>query len=359
MCPPAECHAVVVDGDVRMVVLCLGQLADAIHERERLPETFERERALERALDLVPAIRSGHMWSIYDRARTMTTSTETVPSRVRERSGKVRPARELVVDVFFGRLANLVVRALLPLRVPPPAVVLANSAAGLLAALALARGELVLAALLLQLKTLLDNADGQLARAAGRVSLVGRYLDTEADLVVNATLFAALGAATGMPWLALAAFCALTLVLSASFNVAELHRDVRGEMTERPVASGGRVERVLELVYRAVFAPQDSLLRSFSAWRLERLLAGEQDVERRRSATFRYYDRFTVTALANFGLSTQLAVLGLCLVLGEPTAFLWLALSCGLVLPMLQLRRERLARSALQLRAPATRRRAA
>ena len=50
---------------------------------------------------------------------------------------------------------------------------------------------------LLQLKTVLDNADGQLARASGRVTLTGRYLDTEADLVVNAALFAALGYVTG------------------------------------------------------------------------------------------------------------------------------------------------------------------
>jgi phosphatidylglycerophosphate synthase len=348
-----------MDRDVRVVVLGLGELAHAIHESESLPEPSERERALERALDLAPAIRNGHIRSIYDRTRTMTTSTETVPSRLRERSGKDRPARELVVQVFFGPLANLVVRALLPLRVPPPAVVLANAAAGLLAAFALARGELALAALLLQLKTLLDNADGQLARATGRVGLVGRYLDTEADLVVNAALFAALGATTGMPWLALAAFCALTLLLSASFNVVELHREVHEVPTERLRSSGGRVERALELVYRIVFAPQDRLLRSFSSRRLERLLAREPDLERVRVVgTLAYYDRFTVKALANFGLSTQLAVLGVCLALNEPAAYLWLALACGLMLPVLQLRRERVARSAV-LEPPVRQRRAA
>jgi phosphatidylglycerophosphate synthase len=289
----------------------------------------------------------------------MTISTENVPSRLRERSGKERPARELVVEAFFGPLANLAVRALLPLRVPPPAVVLANAAAGFLAAFALVRGELILAALLLQLKTLLDNADGQLARAAGRVSFVGRYLDTEADLVVNAALFSALGATTGMPWLAFAAFCALTLVLSTSFNMAELHRKVRGETTERPQASGGRLERTLGLVYSAVFAPQDRVIRSFSSRRLTRVLAGEPDVERARAATFAYTDRFTVTALANFGLSTQLVVLGVCLALGAPEAYLWLALACGLTLPVLQLRRERVARNALRLEAPVTPRHAA
>ena len=76
--------------------------------------------------------------------------------------------------------------------VAPPVVVVANAATGLFAALAIVRGELLVAALLLQLKTLLDNSDGQLARVTGRVTLAGRYLDTEADLVVNVALFAAL-----------------------------------------------------------------------------------------------------------------------------------------------------------------------
>ena len=93
-------------------------------------------------------------------------------------------------------------RALARPGIPAPAVVLANALTGLVAALALARGELVAAAVLLQLKTLLDNTDGQLARLTGRVTLIGRYLDTEADLVVNAALFVALGHATGAPLLA-------------------------------------------------------------------------------------------------------------------------------------------------------------
>src|SRR5215207_6273654 len=53
--PPAQRHAVPVDRDVGMVILELGQLADAVHERERLPEAGEAELALERAVDLGPA----------------------------------------------------------------------------------------------------------------------------------------------------------------------------------------------------------------------------------------------------------------------------------------------------------------
>ena len=260
---------------------------------------------------------------------------------------KDRPARELAVAWVFGPLARLVVPVLLRLRMPPPAVVLAHATVGLAAALLLARGELLGAAVLLQVKTLLDNADGLLARASGRVTLLGRYLDTELDLLVNVAVFAALGAVTGEPWLALAAFLAATALLSLDFNLSELHREAQGRATVHPAPTGGRVERVLTAVYAVVFAPQDRLLRALSGRRLERALGGEADPGRGLRATLAYHDRLTLAFLANTGLSTQLAVLGICLAAGAPALFLWLALACLLPLPLLQLRRERLARRAL------------
>ena len=328
-----------------MVVLGFGELADPVHEVERVAEVLERERALEGALVLAPAIRFGHDLSIYE---SMAVSGERTRSRLRPLAGgKSRPARELVVDAFFGPLAGLLALALLPLRVPPPALVLANVAAGCAAAFALQQGALVAAAILLQLKTLLDNADGRLARASGRVTLVGRYLDTEADVVVNAVLFAALGSLTGRPWLALAAFCVLTLVLSTGFNLAELYRTAHGGEVGAVPASGGALEGALAGAYRVVFGPQDRLLRAFATSRLARILDGDDDPERRRAATRAYHDRATMAVLANLGLSTQLVVLGLCLVLGAPELYLWLVVASGALLPLLQLRREWLARRAL------------
>jgi len=274
----------------------------------------------------------------------MTVTSENALSGPLERLGRARPARELVVAAFFGPLAGLVVRALLAVRVPPPAVVLANMAAGLTAAVALAQGELVFAALLLQLKTLLDNADGELARASGRVTLLGRYLDTEADLVVNAALFVALGFAAGAPWLALAAFCAVTFVLSVDFNVGELYREVPAEF---PAPSGSALERALERVYGIVFAPQDRAVRALSARRLQGILRDVEDAERSGAATLAYHDWLTVAVLTNLGLSTQLAALGVCLAIGFPSVYLWLPLGCAALPLFLQLHRERLARRAL------------
>ena len=49
--------------------------------------------------------------------------------------------------------------------------------------------------------------------------------------------------------------------------------------------------------------------------------------------------------LANLGLSTQLFVLGACLVVGVPDLYLWLVLASVTLLPVLQLRRELVVRS--------------
>jgi archaetidylinositol phosphate synthase len=212
--------------------------------------------------------------------------------------------------------------------------VLAAASTGIAAAGALARGHYVAAALLLQLKTILDNADGQLARASGRVTVLGRYLDSESDLVVDAALFAALGYRLDRPWLALAGFVLLTLVLSVNFNLERLYRRERGEERDpSPRATGfaGALARVYELVY----GPHDRLIERL----VERRLRGRSTAGR-----LAYHDRATLEVVANFGLSTQLAAFGVCLALGRPAAYAWLVLGCGAVLVALELRRGRLAR---------------
>ena len=56
----------------------------------------------------------------------------------------------------------------------------------------------------------------------------------------------------------------------------------------------------------------------------------------------------TSRVLANLGLSTQLAVLGACLLIGRPALYLWLVLACAPLLVVLQLHRERRARRAVE-----------
>jgi archaetidylinositol phosphate synthase len=209
-----------------------------------------------------------------------------------------------VCEAVFRPLAHPLVLVLARLRVPPPLVVVAAGAAGIAAAIELGRGSLVAAALLVQLKTLLDNADGQLARLTGRTSVFGRYLDSEVDLLVNAALFTALGWKAGHAALVLAGFVALTSVLSLNFNAERLSRVAAPE----PEAEG-RATAILRRIYVLVYAPQDRLAESIVSRRPA--LAGSA----------------AVSLLANLGMSTQLAAFGLLTALGHPLAFAWLALA--------------------------------
>jgi CDP-alcohol phosphatidyltransferase len=213
---------------------------------------------------------------------------------------KPRQGFELLCELVFRPAAHVVARALLPLRVPPPAVVLAGTAVGLAAAVEIGRGGLLAAAILLQLKTVLDNADGQLARMSGRITAFGRYLDSESDLLVDAAVFAALGLRIG-PWLALAGFVLLTSVLSLNFNIERLYKG-----SPAGVSDGSLVARIYDVVY----GPQDRLAEA---------------LVRRPSAR-------TVGIAANFGLSTQLTALGLCLALGHPGAYVVVVIFCAVVL---------------------------
>ena len=205
---------------------------------------------------------------------------------------------------IFRPLAHPLVLLLARLGVPPPVVVVAAGASGIAAAVELGRGSLVAAVLLVQLKTLLDNADGQLARLTGRTSAFGRYLDSEVDLLVNAALFAALGWWAGHAALVLAGFLALTSVLSLNFNAERLSRASVAE----PETEGGATA-ILRRVYGLVYAPQDRLAEAIVARRPA--LAGPT----------------AVALLANLGMSTQLAAFGLLMALGHPLAFAWLALA--------------------------------
>jgi phosphatidylglycerophosphate synthase len=201
----------------------------------------------------------------------------------------------VLCEYLFRPLAHVVVLVLAPLRVPPPAVVLVSAASGIGAAIELARGRLVVAALLIQLKTVLDNADGQLARRTGRVSLLGRYLDAECDLLVDAALFAGLGWYTQRPLVCAAAFVALTAVLSLNFNVERISRGAPVSIEPYPV---------LARAYALLYGWQDRLA--------QRALGGAEIGARR------------VGALANLGLSTQLAAFGICLAAGHPLAYAWI-----------------------------------
>jgi archaetidylinositol phosphate synthase len=271
-------------------------------------------------------------------------STSAASSSAFSRSRKPVQGTEVLSEGVFRPLAHLVVMPLALLRVPPPLVVAASGAAGLTAAVELAQGNFVFAAALFQLKTVLDNADGQLARLTGRVTAFGRYLDSATDLFVNAALFAALGWESGRPAAALIGFVALTAVLSVNFNIDRLSRAEHAGPSGRE-ERGGRATRLLRHAYAVLYGWQDRAVERY----VERRLLGRGPAER-----LAYHDRATVSVLANLGLSTQLAIFGALTAFGQPLAFIWLLLGTVAVVAALALRREVRPRGVVSARQEAT-----
>jgi len=119
---------------------------------------------------------------------------------------------ELPDALISRRVAAFVVRTVRPTPITPDILTLLSMAVGVAAAVALAVGEPIVAALGIVMSVMLDCADGQLARARGTGSPLGRVIDGLADYVVGAALHAALlihllprmDAAAAVAWVVLA-----------------------------------------------------------------------------------------------------------------------------------------------------------
>ena len=166
-------------------------------------------------------------------------------------------------------------------------------------AVELGRGSLLAAALLVQLKTLLDNADGQLARLTGRTSAFGRYLDSEVDLARQRSALRRDSAGTsGQPGARRSPGSSRSRASSASTSTSSGSRARR-----RPSrTTGGR---------------RDGGFCAGSTASSTRRRTGSRSalVARRPALTS---SRARVSLLANLGMSTQLAVFGLLIVVRTP-----------------------------------------
>jgi uncharacterized protein (DUF983 family) len=239
-----------------------------------------------------------------------------------DRAAKVRPRSEWIM-VAIQPLARLGVRLLARTGIDPLAIVSAHGLLGLAAVGLIAAGGAgpwLIAALLLQLKTLLDNMDGGLARATSRVTQMGRYYDTVIDLVVNIALFAAI-ALHSSPWMALAALLALTLLLSLDHNLERLYReerrDARTDESDPPIGAPQPLYRLFRGVYLALLAPQDRAIERLDRAAFARL-HGSAHAGAPLELRLAWNDLFSTATLVNVGLSSQMLLLGLALALGRP-----------------------------------------
>jgi archaetidylinositol phosphate synthase len=245
-------------------------------------------------------------------------------------AAKARPRSEVIMLVVQPA-ALVLIRALARARVDPQAVVWTHTLLGAAAAAVIAfapSGTWWAAALLLQLKTLLDNVDGGLARATQRVTEMGRYLDTVLDTIVNAMLFAAIARTEPGPLgaaLAAIAYLLLMAILSLDFNLERRYRALRQRAQGAASVPAGAPEAILALFrgfYDRLLAPQDRIIDRLDEAAFRRL-HGRAYADADEADRLAWNDLFSTATLVNLGLSTQLLVLGACLVAGEPFAYVW------------------------------------
>lgn len=267
----------------------------------------------------------------------------------RPAAAKPRPYRELLLHVYEPpafRLAELLTRW----RVDPLWIVALHSLFGLVAAALITRTDsvsLTAAALLLLLKTLLDNTDGAVARLSGQVTLAGRYFDTGMDFLVNALLFTALTAHVPT-WLCLLAFVLLTLLLSFNHNAARLYRMQREDAARQSAEPGAPlVLHWFRTFYNLLIAPQDRLIERIEYLRFERL-SGRAVTGAPLTFKLAWWDLFSTASLANLGLSTQLTLFALALLFGRPGWYVTMVCLLALVTLLLQLVRSARFREFLQ-----------
>lgn len=159
---------------------------------------------------------------------------------------------------YGRRPAIWIAKAFKPTKMTPVGVTFLFIIAGILAIYAILKGQYLLAGVLLILKSILDAADGELARMRNTPSYVGRYLDSNSDLILNALIIGAIAHRTDTYW-AYALFAFLGMQLQGTlynYWYVILRMKFNGEQTSRvletkiPTAYPGESQQWVTILFR-------------------------------------------------------------------------------------------------------------
>lgn len=239
---------------------------------------------------------------------------------------KVPPQAAFLDLSDYARPAALwLVRTLLPTPITSIHLTLAFTGVGFAAAALFASNRwFPLAGALLLIKSMLDAADGSLARARQKPSRVGRFLDSVCDFVVTVTVFFGIAAGRQLQtgetgyWL-LAALAVLFATLQGSvfsYYYVRYRAQTGGDQTSKVDENTGggyawdnpTALKVLHALYRIIYSWQDLLMD-----RLDRRIA-PKGVQLKPSF---------LTATTVLGLGSQLLLTAICATLGQPVVALW------------------------------------
>lgn len=183
--------------------------------------------------------------------------------------------------------------------------------AGIIAILFMLNQQLWAAAVLLIIKSILDAADGELARVKQTPSYTGRYFDSVADIILNFFFLSAICYITDGSWLlTFCAFCAVQLQGTLyNYYYVILRNKFNGDKTSRifedkaPTAMPGEKQRIVDQwfwMYSLCYSVFDKAIYQM-----------DKDAE-----DGDHFPKWFMTAVSAFGLGFQLLIISIMLCLG-------------------------------------------
>lgn len=212
----------------------------------------------------------------------------------------------------YGRpMAVVIANSLKTTSFTPIHVTIGFIISGVIGIFCIVVGYYWLAAFFLIFKSILDAADGELARVKQKPSYTGRYFDSVADIVLNTLIFISIWYVTNTPvWICFLAFLGLQLQGTLyNYYYAILRSKFDGDTTSRvfedkvPIALKGEKQKHVNILfglYKFFYGAFDKTIYAFD----------------RNADKGKAIPNWLMTSVSTFGLGFQLLIISIMLVFG-------------------------------------------
>ncbi len=223
------------------------------------------------------------------------------------------PKEHKFIDLSdYGRpFAKIIANALKNTSFTPIHVTIGFIISGFIGIYYIIQGNYWLAAFFLIFKSILDAADGELARVKQKPSYTGRYFDSVADIILNALIFMSICYVTNSTiWICVLAFVGLQLQGTLyNYYYVILRNKFNGDTTSRvfentaPVALQGEIQKHVNILfglYNFFYSAFDKTIYNFD----------------RNANKGKAMPKWFMTSVSTFGLGFQLLIIAAMLVYG-------------------------------------------
>lgn len=225
---------------------------------------------------------------------------------------KLPKAHKFIDLSDYGRpVARVIANSLKNTSFTPVHVTIGFIISGLIAIYCILIEQYWLAGFFLILKSILDAADGELARVKETPSYTGRYLDSVSDIILNALFFLSIWHISGNSiWICIVAFLGLQLQGTLyNYYYVILRNKFNGDMTSRvfenktPIALKGEKQKHVNLLfgmYKFLYGAFDKAIYFLDP----------------RAGYGKIFPKWLMTSISTFGLGFQLLIMAMMLILG-------------------------------------------